>query len=252
MKKTSIFGVILLSATILLTACGKHEPESTEESWPIEDVLHRLGALPNVISIKGTYPPDIKDKYTQVYKIRYKQLIDHNNPSKGTFSQKVELGYRNYDSPNVLVTEGYSFDDNNSAYSSSYAPQNELAHLLNGNYIYVEHRYFGDSQMYEDFDYHQADDWEYLTTKQAADDLHSIVEDFKKVLTGKWLSSGASKGGMTTEMYAYYHPHDIDVYVPRVAPFANSFYDDRLYKFVFEEAGTTENSACGRFVSHPA
>lgn len=249
MKKLSVFSVILLSGLLLVTACqnkgnssieSESESESetvTEEtSYPPEDVFHILKAHPNVVSIKSTYPGDIKDKYTQLYRLFYKQLIDHNDPSKGTFNQKVEIGYRAYDAPTVLVTEGYSFDDNQTAYSM-YGPQNELAHLLNGNYVYVEHRYFGDSKISEDFDYTQSEGWEYLTTAQAAADLHSIVTDLRPVLQGKWLSSGASKGGMTTEMYAYYYPHDIEVYVPRVAPFANSFSDTRFYDFVYTEAG---------------
>lgn len=250
MKKTSIFGVIILSVSLFFNACNKNNPstepitetetQSEETSYPLDDVYHRLKNHPNIISIKGTDPAEIKDKYTQLYRIQYRQLVDHNDPSKGTFSQKVELGFRAYDRPNVLVTEGYSFSDNNTSYSSSYAPQNELAHLLDGNYIFVEHRYFGDSLVFEDFFNSQVDGWEYLTTEQAAGDLHCIVEDFKQVLTGKWLSSGASKGGMTTELYAYYYPHDIDVYVPRVAPFANKFQDERLYKFIFEEAGNVQ------------
>ena len=64
--------------------------------------------------------------------------------------------------------------------------------------------------------------WHYLSCKQHSDDLHAIVTAIKKsgvVGNGKWLSTGVSKSGMTTAHYAYYHPNDMDAYVPFCAPF---------------------------------
>ena len=103
----------------------------------------------------------------------------------------------------------------------------------------MEHRYFGDSLPVE-IDYKDNETWKYLTTEQAAADAHDVVAAFKTILTGKWLSTGASKSGMTTEMYAYYYPNEMDLYVPYVAPFCNSRSDTRMMKFIYEEAGNQQ------------
>ena len=42
---------------------------------------------------------------------------------------------------------------------------------------------------------------------------------------------------MTTHMFNYYYPGDVDLYVPYVAPFCNSRSDKRMSKFIYEEAG---------------
>ena len=58
------------------------------------------------------------------------------------------------------------------------------------NVLTVEHRYFGKSIP-------SPCDWKHLTIKNAADDMHAIVSSFKNLYTGKWIATGASKGGQT-------------------------------------------------------
>jgi len=151
-----------------------------------------------------------------VYHLKIKQPVDHSDPSKGFFYQKVYLTHRGFDRPTVIITEGYNRDKNR-VY--------ELTELLNANQLDVEHRFFGES-IPEPIDY------QYLNLKQATADLHHIRQLFSKIYTKKWISSGISKGGSTTIFYRYFYPDDVAVSVPYVAPINNAFEDQRIYKFL--------------------
>ena len=227
MKKRLIV-VTFLITTFLIGGCGpKKEPEIDPRSFDtIKERLQHLDCVNKVRSYGGN------DYFRSVYSVEFKQYIDHNNKALGTFTQTVELGFNGFDKTNVYVSSGYMISDNNSYYPG----ENELAFLLNCNYVFVEHRYFNKS-LPVDIDYSTNTTWQYLTTEQAASDAHEIVTQFKRILDGKWLSTGASKGGMTTELYAYYYPGDMDLYVPYVAPMCESFADTRMIKFIYEEAG---------------
>ena len=77
-------------------------------------------------------------QFEKGFLIFIEQSLDHHNPEKGKFLQRVWLSVKdsakNY--PVVMVTEGYSANRN---YNS------ELSRLLNANQIIVEHRYFSES-----------------------------------------------------------------------------------------------------------
>ena len=233
------FIAALLVTSFLLVGCTPSKKEHEEEVVPptpevdphsFKTIKERLNALDAVDSVSylGT-----SKKFASVYRVKFKQYIDHNNKNLGTFTQTVELGFNGFDKPNVYVSSGYMISDSNYSYS---AGENELAFLLKSNYVFVEHRYFNES-LPVDIDYDDPETWKYLTTAQAAADAHEIVTQFKRILDGKWVSTGASKGGMTTELYAYYYPGEMDLYLPYVAPFCKSFADTRFFKFIYEEAG---------------
>ena len=126
------------------------------------------------------------------------------------------------DKPVVVVTEGYSARNG----------KTELADMLQCNQIIIEHRYFGESKP-------DSADWQYLTTWQAATDDHQIIELFKPVFTGKWLTTGVSKGGQTVMYHSYYYPEDVDVSVPYVGPLNFGPEDPRMKPFL-EKVGTKE------------
>lgn len=255
MKRKDIISIILLSTFICLSGCTnqkKTPSESVEESIVSEEpsivesqseseeeseeritegtIKKRLQALPRVKNVK---PNGGSNFFLNTYIFDFEQYIDHNDKSKGTFYQSVEIGFNGFDLPNVFVTSGYMTSMNNASYQQN---ENELAFLLECNYIFVEHRYF-DTSLPVELDYSNVETWKYLTTEQSARDHHDIVTQMKRILDGKWVSTGMSKGGMTTELYAYYHPGDMDLYLPYVAPFCNSIADTRMMKFIFEEAG---------------
>lgn len=154
--------------------------------------------------------------FSEGYQIMISQPVDHNNPKSETFTQKVYLLHRNETLPTVLALEGYSADFNRPY---------ELTRILQGNQVLVEHRYFGQSVP-------QNLDWNFLTVKQAAADHHEIVKLFKKIYSGKWVSTGISKGGQTTIFFKRFYPNDVDVAVPYVAPVNYSKEDPRITKFL--------------------
>ena len=224
MKKHYLLGFIFTLLASSLSACNQ-EKDNRQQFEKLLDKNERID------SYKMIYHNDKTSiSFKAAYTIYFKQYIDHNNKETGTFLQKLEFGFRSLKDVNVLVTHGYTLYDGQ--YSSP--AENEIAFLIRSNYLSMEHRYFGKSTIeVEDEDHY----WDYLTTYQAASDAHEVVISFKNMLKGKWVSTGGSKSGMTTHMFCYYYPGDIDLYVPYVAPFCNDFNDLRMMKFVYEEAG---------------
>ncbi len=173
---------------------------------------YRLFELPDVIFKAIETPND----YQAAYELRVKQPLDHNNPSKGYFYQRVFLSHVGYDHPTVIVTEGYD-RPNNRIY--------ELSRFLDANQVQVEHRFFGESKP-ENYD------WQYLTLEQATADLHKINELLHELYHGPWVSTGISKGGQTTIFYKYFYPDDVEASVPYVAPLNLEFADQRIYDYL--------------------
>lgn len=180
----------------------------------------------------------VKDLYTEKYQLFVEQPIDHTNPAVGTFKQKVVLMHTGYDNPMVLVTEGYSSRGAGANYS------NELSTMFNANMIEVEHRYFKESIPFMQDDPSITDEtlnWDYMTAKNEAADLHRVNQLFKKLYGGKWIATGISKGGQTTMFYTTYYPEDIDISVPYVGPLCKGQEDGRHEPFLAEFAGTEKD-----------
>ena len=157
------------------------------------------------------------------YLVWFEQPINHDNPSEGTFKQRVWLSHKAVDAPLVFVTEGYS------------APaiyQSELAALLESNQIVVEHRFYGASVPAEI-------PWQHLTIEQAARDHHNIVEFFQQYYKSAWISTGISKGGQTAMIHRAFYPSEIDLTLTYVAPYNLEREDERLIDF-FDKVGTRE------------
>ncbi len=172
----------------------------------------KLFALPDVTFTATNAPKGIQATY--VLKVR--QPIDHQHPEKGYFWQRVYLEHVGFDQPTTLVTHGYDVPKDT---------RYEIAELLRGNQLLVEHRFFGES-LPDTLDY------SYLTIEQATADYHHIRELFSNLYTSKWVSTGISKGGQTTIFYRYFYPNDVDVSFPLVAPINLSAEDQRIYKFL--------------------
>ena len=116
----------------------------------------------------------------------------------------------------MLETEGYARDN---------FLIRDLAPVMNSNQISVEHRYNGSSVP-------NPTDWQYLTIKQAADDIHRIVTLMKEIYTAGWVSSGRSKGGDTAIFHRRFYPEDVDATVAIVAPILFSDNDERIGNYL--------------------
>jgi hypothetical protein len=202
--------VLLLSVivTVLFSNCS--QPTMTWEE--------RLQSLPAA----GMTKIETDTMFRETWEVRLIQPVDHNYPDGKTFEQQIFVSIVDPLAPVVVVTEGY-----NASFHRS-----ELASLLRCNQIIVEHRYFEDSKP-------DSIDWQFLTGWQAAADHNRIIELFKPVFRGKWLTTGISKGGETVMYHSYYFPKDVDVRVPYVGPLAFSPEDTRIYEFL-DNVGTPE------------
>jgi hypothetical protein len=184
-----------------------------------EAALEReLYNLPNVSFKKVSAPTDRYLKYELVIR----QPLDHWHPEKGYFYQHATLLHKGFSRPTVIETQGYWLDDR----------RNEVEKMLNANDLNIEYRFYGKSVP-------DSVPWAYLTIEQATADLHAINQLFRNIYTGKWVSTGISKGGETTLYYKYFYPQDVDLALPYVAPLDNSLEDKRLYHF-FDTIGTAE------------
>ncbi len=159
--------------------------------------------------------------YQEAYEIRLPQPLDHHHPESGYFYQKIYLSHLDFDRPVVLVTAGYRSPWNSVA---------ELSRLLEANQIRVEHRFFGDSRP-------DSLNWDYLTAEQAAADLHRIVQLFRKIYPGGWVSTGRSKGGQTALLFRYFYPRDVQATVAYVAPLNRAQEDPRIDAFIRRQGG---------------
>lgn len=161
--------------------------------------------------------------FNQAFDMRFIQPIDHNNPDGAKFEQRVYLSHKGFDKPMVVILEGYSIYSTRSF---------ELTSILDANQLIIEHRFFQDSKP-------DSIPWGYLNMKQAADDQHEIIQQFKKLYKDKWISTGVSKGGQTTTYHRRFYPEDVDVSVPYVAPINYSDEEPKVYEFL-DKVGTPE------------
>ncbi len=166
--------------------------------------------------------------FKTTYKIMVEQPIDHFDPGRGSFLQRVFVADKGRENPVLLITEGYAAD-----YAGNPEYLNELSSMLNSNQICIEHRYFGKS-------WPAPLNWEFLTVANAAADHHKITELFKKYYLGKWINTGISKGGQTAVYHRSLYPNDVDVSVAYVCPLNFGVEDGRHEKFIRDVPGTAE------------
>ncbi len=185
-----------------------------------KDLKLKLESLPGIISVESI---ETETGFTNAFNIFIEQPVDHNNPTGEKFKQKFYLSHRDESLPVIIELDGYNIDFNR---------PNELALKLKCNKIVVEHRYFGESAP-------DNMDWKFLTIEQAANDHHEIIETLKSIYTGKWITTGISKGGQTTMYHKYFFPEDADASVCYVAPLNLAEEDPRIYHFL-DNVGTDE------------
>ena len=107
--------------------------------------------------------------------------------------------------------------------------------LLGANQLSVEHRFFLPSRP-------EPADWSLLTIQQSAADFHRIVQAFKPIYGGRWLSTGGSKGGETVVFFRRFYPQDVDGTVAYVAPIARR--DDERFPAFQHAVGGDAQAAC--------
>ncbi|MDR7276322.1 S28 family serine protease [Catenuloplanes atrovinosus] len=188
-----------------------------------DDLVDRLSAIPGLTIVSESAPAGYR-----FFVLTYRQPADHRHPGRGTYEQRLTLLHRSADAPVVLATSGYGLP------ATPTASRTEPTRLLDANQVSVEHRFFTPSRP-------APADWRDLTIWQEATDEHRIVRALKTIYSGKWIQTGASKGGMTSVYHRRFYPHDVDGVVAYVAP--NDVLNDLdgAYDRFF---GTVADAAC--------
>ncbi|MEV4318482.1 S28 family serine protease [Actinocrispum sp. NPDC049592] len=186
------------------------------------DILDQLKAVPGLTVVSESATPPAGYRF---FILSFKQDVDHRHPSAGTFEQRFQLLHKSTDRPMVLHTSGYNM--------RTTPFRAEPTTLIDGNQISTEQRFFTPSRPANP-------DWDDLNIWQAATDHHRIVQALKRIYQGKWISTGASKGGMTSVYHRRFYPHDVDGVVAYVAPNDPVNDSDRAYDRFFDTVGTPE------------
>jgi hypothetical protein len=209
MRNLKLLGTVVIACFLLNTLAAGQAPAPSEST-----LLSKIRALPGVVDVQATRF-DAKS-FGEAYEIMFEQAIDHRRPEGAKFRQRLFLAHAGNDKPVVLVTEGYG---------ARGVRAGELTRMLGANQINVEHRFFGRSVP-------SPLNWADLTVRNSADDLHAIVQVFKALYPGKWVSTGASKSGQTALFFKCFYPADVDASVPYSAPINIAQEDPRLYRFL--------------------
>ncbi len=187
---------------------------------PEDDVVDKLKAIPGMKVLEEKPSGDPAYRYIL---LSYKQPADHRKPDKGSFEQRLSLLHKAADRPMVLFTTGYQLP--------SQPGRSEPTTLVDGNQLSVEQRFFTPSRP-------EPADWTKLNIWQAANDHHRLVEALKPLYGGKWISTGGSKGGMTSVYHRRFFPKDLDGTVAYVAPNDVNNTKDAVYTQFFDKVGT--------------
>ncbi|MGB3440110.1 MAG: aminopeptidase [Actinophytocola sp.] len=209
-----------MAATLLATTAIGLTTTASAHAAPA-DIADRLAAIPGMTVVSEEAPPSPGHRF---FFLTYRQPVDHTNPSGPTFEQRLQLLHRDVSRPMILHTTGYDMPE--------YAFRAEPTQLVDGNQISVEQRFFEPSRP-------NPAKWDKLDIWQAATDHHRITQALKGVYAAKWLSTGASKGGMTSVYHRRFYSRDVDGVVAYVAPSDPDNRDDRAYDEFFDSVGST-------------
>jgi pimeloyl-ACP methyl ester carboxylesterase len=201
-------------AFILVAQLLLPRPVLPQGAKPDSEFFQKIRSLPGVAEVRAAPFDDVS--FREACEVMYEQPLDHQDPGSAKYGQRIFVSHAGYDKPVVLVTEGYAAFGNRAG---------ELTRLLGANQVSVEHRFFGRSVP-------SPLNWDDLTVRQSADDLHAIVQALKALYPGKWISTGASKGGQTALFYKCFYPDDVDATVAYSAPVNIAQEDPRIYQFL--------------------
>ncbi len=204
---------IWLLGALGLLACGDSDsasetPDAGDSSDGAVDAAD--GLLGDIADeLRGIPGLTVEERPTMLegyrfFVMTYDQPVDHEAPTGQRFAQRLTLLHRDYAAPVIAHNSGYSV--------STRGSRSQLTVLTAGNQLSMEHRYFSPSRP-------DPADWTKLTIAQAAADQHRITQALKaRIYRGRWLTTGASKGGMTSLFHRRFFPGDVDGTVAYVAP----------------------------------
>ncbi|OJD29219.1 serine peptidase [Diplodia corticola] len=166
--------------------------------------------LPKHRSLFRPPPPPEADQVASALKARstgtgvFEQLIDHDDPSLGTFSQRYwwnDEFWAGPGSPVVFFTPGEGAADGYEGYLTNRTITGMFAQAIQGAGVMLEHRYWGESSPFDDL---TAENLQYLTLPQSIKDItyfaKNVVFPFdtngsSQATRAPWVFSGGSYSG---------------------------------------------------------
>lgn len=137
------------------------------------------------------------------FRLTYRQPADHGNLDGQSYRQRFTVLHVGVRRPMVLYTSGYGVGEKPFI--------TEPTQLLGANQISTEQRFFRPSRP-------KPPDWDLLTIRQAAADHHRLISALKPIYRQRWVSTGASKGGMVSVYHRRFYPDDVAGTIAYVAP----------------------------------
>nr|AYM53991.1 lipoprotein [Pyxidicoccus sp.] len=215
----------LLTALLLTQACGGEVPVPSEPVAPeataratsrleSEDILTQLQSVPGLYVLDERVSPF---PGTRFFNLAFQLPADHRHPDGEQFYLYATLLHRSVEAPMVVYSGGYMLNTRPSQY--------EPTALLGGNQLSLEHRFFGYSRPL-------SNDWSLLRIEQVAGDCHRVIQALKPLYSGRWMTTGGSKGGKTAVYHRYFYPDDVDATVAYVAPDTRGLHDLRYALFL--------------------
>ncbi|KAJ8495770.1 hypothetical protein ONZ51_g1545 [Trametes cubensis] len=144
----------------------------------------------------------------------FDQLIDHDDPSLGTFQQRYWVSWDYYQpgGPILLMNAGEEDASAYIGYLTVSTITGYLAEMLNGSVVLLEHRFFGQSNPYPDL---TTESLRVLTLQQAIDDHEYFIENVQLPIPGgdqvgpdkaPWVLFGGSYPGALASYTLYNKP----------------------------------------------
>ncbi|MFD4866724.1 S28 family serine protease [Streptomyces sp. NPDC058412] len=214
----------LLSLVVLIGtmgAAGSTAQAATAAEPPAAtDIKDQILGIPGMSLIEEKPYPGYR-----FFVLNYEQPVDHRQPWKGTFKQRLTLLHKDVSRPSVFFTSGYNVNTS--------PRRSEPTTIVDGNQVSLEYRFFTPSRP-------DPANWANLDIWQAASDQHRLFTALKKIYKKNWLATGGSKGGMTATYYERFYPRDMDGVVAYVAPNDVVNKEDSAYDRFFAKVGTKE------------
>ncbi|MBW5482544.1 S28 family serine protease [Streptomyces bambusae] len=214
----------LLSLVVLIGTMGA--AGATAQAATAADATTGTDIKDQILAVPGMSLIEEKP-YTgyRFFVLNYEQPVDHRQPWKGTYLQRITLLHKDTTRPTVFFTSGYNVNTN--------PRRSEPTTIVDGNQVSMEYRFFTPSRP-------DPANWGNLDIWQAASDQHRIFTALKKIYPKNWLATGGSKGGMTATYYERFYPRDMDGVVAYVAPNDVNNDEDSAYDRFFKKVGTKE------------
>ncbi|EPS30153.1 hypothetical protein POX_b02836 [Penicillium oxalicum] len=206
------------------------------------------------IAPKPVPPPAVDASHAIQGAATFQQLIDHKNPSLGTFSQRYWWSsewWAGEGSPVILFTPGEEAADQYTGYLTNKTLTGRYAQEVKGAVVMIEHRYWGDSSPYKEL---TTENLQALTLENSIADLNYFARNVKlpfdtnsssNAQNAPWVMSGGSYSGALAAWTESTAPGTFWAYHASSAP-VEAIYDYWQY-FSPVQQGMPQN--CSRDVS---